>query len=75
LLNGAFKKHIAQPPYRKSRGLVLLEIVEADEPQSFFKQLDLFDIEPFTVVLHQPGLLHEFRWDGKDKHSTLLDIY
>ena len=28
LLNGAFKKHIAQPPYRKSRGLILLEIMQ-----------------------------------------------
>jgi uncharacterized protein with NRDE domain len=74
LLNGAFKKHIAQPPYRKSRGLILLEIIEADEPFSFFKTLDLDNIEPFTVVLHQPGLLHELRWDGNDRYEKLLDI-
>lgn len=74
LLNGAFKKHIAQPPYRKSRGLILLEIIEADEPLSFFKNLDLDNIEPFTIVLHQPGLLHELRWDGNDKHEKALDI-
>lgn len=74
LLNGAFKKHTAQPPYRKSRGLILLEIIEADEPLDFFKSVSLDNIEPFTVVLHQPGLLHELRWDGNDKHEKVLDI-
>jgi hypothetical protein len=74
LLNGAFKKHIAQPPYRKSRGLILLEIVEADEPLPFFSVIDLDHIEPFTIVLHQPGLLNELRWDGKTRHERTLDI-
>jgi uncharacterized protein with NRDE domain len=74
LLNGAFKKHIAQPPYRKSRGLILLEIIEADEPLSFFKILNLDNVEAFTVVLYQPGFLHELRWDGNDKHEKALDI-
>lgn len=73
LLNGAFKKHIARPPYRKSRGLILLEIAAAAEPHSHFKNIDLDDIEPFTIVLHQPGLLYELRWDGNDKHEKQLD--
>jgi uncharacterized protein with NRDE domain len=74
LLNGAFQKHITRPPYRKSRGLILLEIIEANEPLSFFKTVDLDNIEPFTIVLHQPGSLHELRWDGNDKHEKALDI-
>lgn len=74
LLNGAFKKHISKPPYRKSRGLILLEIIEADEPLSFFKKIDLGNIEPFTIVLYQPGSLYELRWDGNDKHEKALDI-
>ena len=74
LLNGAFKKHTVTPPYRKSRGLILLEIIEADEPLGFFKTISLDNIEPFTIVLHQPGLLHELRWDGNDKHEKALDI-
>lgn len=73
LLNGAFKKHIAQPPYRKSRGLVLLEIIETDEPLSFFRAIDLDNIEPFTIVLYQSGLLHELRWDGNEKHEKALN--
>ncbi len=74
LLNGAFKKHSPQPPYRKSRGLILLEIIEADEPLSFFKTISLNNIEPFTVVLYQPGFLHELRWDGNAKYEKALDI-
>jgi uncharacterized protein with NRDE domain len=73
LLNGAFVKHIAKPPYRKSRGLILLEMMEADEPLVFFRDLDLENIEPFTVVLYQPGSLNELRWDGNSKHEKLLD--
>ena len=74
LLNGAFEKHIAQPPYRKSRGLILLEIIEAGKPLSFFNAVELENIEPFTIVLYQPGILHELRWDGTGKHEKQLDI-
>ena len=74
LLNGAFKKHIAKPPYRKSRGLILLEIIEAGKPISFFNSLNLDNIEPFTIVLYQSGILHELRWDGTGKHVKQLDI-
>ena len=72
LLNGAFVKHIANPPYRKSRGIILLEIIEADKPLTFFAALNLEHIEPFTVILYQPGLLHELRWDGNNKYDKLL---
>ncbi len=72
LLNGAFIKHIAAPPYRKSRGLILLEIIEAGDPFAFFTKLDLDNIEPFTVILYQPGSLHELRWDGNNKYEKLL---
>jgi len=73
LLNGGFIKHTPEPSYRKSRGLILLEIIGSDTPLLFYKQLNLQNIEPFTLVLYQNGLLHELRWDGKDKHELLLD--
>ncbi|HEX2683969.1 MAG TPA: NRDE family protein [Ferruginibacter sp.] len=73
LLNGAFKKHISKPPYRKSRGLVLLELVEAHDPLTHFSQLELRDIEPFTVILFQQEQLHVLRWDGVDKHMQEQD--
>lgn len=74
LLNGAFVKHTANPPYRKSRGLILLDIIESDNPFLFFKQVGLQQIEPFTVVLYQAGLLYELRWDGTSKYDKLLTV-
>ena len=74
LLNGAFVKHTSKPPYRKSRGLILLEVIEADDPFVFFKTLDLENIEPFTMVLFQYGNLYELRWDGNNKHDRSLDV-
>lgn len=73
LLNGAFIKHVASPPYRKSRGLVLLDIIEAEDAFLFFKELELDNIEPFTIVLYQSANLYELRWDGNNKHEKLLD--
>ena len=70
LLNGAFEKHLPMPPYRKSRGLVFLEIMQA--PLSF-AATDLAGIEPFTLVLYAGRRLYECRWDGTEKHMAELD--
>lgn len=72
LLNGAFRAHVASPPYRKSRGLILLEIIESDDPHSCFNLIDLDNIEPFTVILYQAMQLYELRWDGNKKYEQLL---
>ena len=50
LLNGGKKAHIAEPPYGKSRGLILLDLAAAESPSGLFLSLDLENIEPFTVV-------------------------
>ncbi len=73
LLNGAFVKHVPQPPYRKSRGLVLLDIIAADDIYRGWQRTGLQDIEPFTVVLWDKGSLYEGRWDGEQKHTVQLD--
>lgn len=72
LLNGAFEKHIPVYPYRKSRGLLLLEIVAEEYVHEFFEQYDLTRIEPFTIILSGNDRLVEFRWDGSRKFSKQL---
>ena len=72
LLNGAFKKHIAAPPYRKSRGLVLLQLLSVKSPVHGFKGINLHNIEPFTLVLLEDSQLYECRWDGNKKYCRLL---
>lgn len=64
LLNGATKKHIHNPPYKKSRGLVFLDIFDSSFPSKQFLKTDLDDIEPFTLVIWDNKQLFEARWDG-----------
>ena len=72
LLNGAFKRHKSTGNYRKSRGLVLLDIMSKESPESYVNEIDLEGIEPFTLVLFQQGKLMELRWDEKEKHDKPL---
>jgi hypothetical protein len=73
LLNGAFVKHTAMPPYKTSRGLVLMDIINADDPFTAYKNSELEGVEPFTLVLHTFGILYECRWDGERKNIKLLN--
>jgi len=74
LLNGGLTKHVAHPPYRKSRGLVFLDIIAADHLLSAYQKADFSNIEPFTVILWNEETLFECRWDGARKYIKELDI-
>jgi hypothetical protein len=74
LLNGAFVKHIPLSSYRKSRGLIFLDIIKAHRPVSYFSKTDLLDIQPFTIIIIEAGDLFECRWDGNKKHIKQLEI-
>lgn len=73
LLNGAFQNHERILPYRKSRGLIVLEIISNENPVNFLEAIHLHNIEPFTLVLFDQKILWEFRWDGSRKHKMPLD--
>ena len=76
LLNGAFVNHVPQPPYRRSRGLVLLDFFEINDVTRFVADYDFTGIEPFTliVVVKQERLeLHQLRWDAQQLHHDVLD--
>lgn len=71
LLNGAFQAHEHQPPYRRSRGLVLLDFFQYRSPQAFAEGYDFRNIEPFTLLfVHacQALSFHELVWDGRHTH-------
>ena len=72
LLNGAFHKHIPASCYRKSRGLVFLEILSSANIHHGYYDCDLTDIEPFTVILWDGKQLAEYRWDGNKKYTREL---
>lgn len=72
LLNGGFIKHVETPPYRKSRGLIFVDILSADSPLDSFLTADLLRIQPFTLVLLAHSNLYECCWDGSRKHTRVL---
>src|SRR4030095_8502325 len=72
LLNGAFICHKAEPPYRLSRGIILLDIISSERPSVTFTKINLQDIEPFTLVILESYCLYEFRWDGAEKYCKQL---
>ena len=73
LLNGAFHWHKHLPPYRKSRGLVVLDFFKTSSAQDFNQHYDLEGIEPFTLLIVEQQQLFEFRWDGQQKFFKPLD--
>ena len=73
LMNGGFEKHKHQPPYKMSRGWVVLDSAEFERLEDFFKDLDLKGIEPFTFIEAEMSRLTEWVWDGEKLHQVEKD--
>ena len=73
LLNGADEKHQVQVQYRKSRGQIVLEMISSASPMDFWNEIDLENIEPFTLVLFQDKQLFQLRWNGIKKSTIVLE--
>lgn len=73
LLNGAFEKHQHQPPYKKSRGIMVLEYFSFSQAEAFFETYDFQGIEPFTMIILEREQLWEFRWDEQQTYVAALD--
>lgn len=82
LLNGGFIFHESNPPYRRSRGLVLLDFYRYNDVTSFRDQYDFQGIEPFTLLIRNTHRFadnlvdpqfDELRWDGVQVLHTPLN--
>lgn len=75
ILNGAFGKHEPNPPYRKSRGLILLDAMMAPDIPGFLENHGLENVEPFTLVVisEMPLLIFQLQWDGNERHIQTMD--
>ena len=82
LLNGGFIIHESSPPYRRSRGLVLLDFYRFNDVTRFRDEYDFSGIEPFTLLIRNfhgnaQDITHpqfdEIRWDGEQVHHTPLN--
>lgn len=75
LLNGGFENHVRVEHYKISRGVVVKELLKADDLSDAMDAFNYEEIEPFTIVAidWSSGLkVTELVWDGYQAHITLL---
>ena len=73
LLNGAFNPHPMKNSYRKSRGLIVLELFSYKNMFLFCRDIDLSGIEPFTLVMFSKENIVELKWTGVTKNIKFYD--
>lgn len=77
LLNGGFEKHKHKPPYRLSRGLMVLDFFRINQVNQFVHAYDFEGIEPFTLVLIDHSSdeirLNQLVWDEKELNHQVLN--
>lgn len=73
LLNGGFAKHPLGLKYRKSRGLIVTDLLKTELPLVTWRLINLHQIEPFTLVVYSECMLFELVWDGEHKHQRKLN--
>ena len=75
LLNGGFENHQRKLPYKMSRGIIVKNILSADDGVAFINTFNFDNIEPFTLVLvdwNSDLETYELVWNGTIKHFTKL---
>lgn len=75
LLNGGFENHVKKASYKMSRGVVVKNILSADDGAHYITNFDFSNIEPFTLVFvdwKTDLKLYELVWDGLKKHFNEL---
>ena len=74
LLNGAEEKHIKKDIYRKSRGLIVIDLISAKNPLEEWNSIDLQDIEAFTIILYSnKNHVFKLQWNEIEKMTIELD--
>jgi hypothetical protein len=74
LFNGGFANHTRQKNYRKSRGLIFLELLSQDDVLAAWAAIDLENIEPFSLIYCSCEQLHRLTWTGEGKDVQALDV-
>lgn len=73
LLNGGFENHERKTSYKKSRGLIVKELMGCKNPVEDWSLMNLTNIEPFTLVIWSQAKLYQLVWDGENKSQTELN--
>ena len=73
LLNGGFVAHQRAESYRLSRGVVVTELLIAEDVVDKINTFDFEGIEPFTIILVDWNIdliLYELVWDSENIHFS-----
>lgn len=73
IMNGGTGQHQPDPPYRMSRGQVLLDAAATPSFREFASQYPLEGIEPFTLLFFEQDAIQELKWDARQKHRNTYD--
>lgn len=73
LLNGAEEKHQLKDSYRKSRGVIVLELIENKNIIEAWENIDLSNIEPFTLIVYTQKKLFKLQWNEVSKVNISLN--
>lgn len=76
IMNGAFVPHEHRPPYRISRGIMLLDFFLYNNVHDFISQYKFEGIEPFTLLIFEQSpatCIHEIRWNEKQIYLATKD--
>ena len=76
LLNGGLEKHILAPPYRQSRGRIILDFYKYQNFDTFAQNYQFEGIEPFTLIVIDRSnnlLINELRWTGSQILQKKID--
>lgn len=65
LVNGAKKEHIHKPPYKHSRGRIILDFFTYPDFSGFIDNYSFDDLEPFTLIVFENGKIYEAILDGE----------
>jgi len=75
LLNGGFDYHTSRQSYKKSRGIIVKDLLKVDDIYKGLAAIDLNGVEQFTLTIvdwNEALVLIEFVWDGKERHFKEL---
>lgn len=73
ILNGGTDTYTPQPPYRHSRGLVLLHFFEFPSAEAFAANYDFHQLEPFTLIIAEENKLYKLVHDADRTYMQELD--
>lgn len=77
LMNGGFVAHTRKEKYKMSRGIIVLNLLEAVDIHAYLEGFDFEGMEPFTVILldYEPVTkLYQIVWDEEKLHLLNLPL-